>query len=60
MRRAGVALQRMSNEDEGHGRCPENYVKLRLTAPDGLIETPRAERVGDTFRLDNLPWFGSG
>jgi hypothetical protein len=38
----------------------ENYVKLRLFGPDGEIETPWAERVGDFFRLDNLPWFAYG
>jgi hypothetical protein len=40
--------------------APPNYVKLRLTAPDGLIETPWAERIGDKFRLDNLPWYAYG
>ena len=39
---------------------PENYVKLRLTGPDGLIETPWAERIGDKFRLDNPPWYAYG
>jgi hypothetical protein len=35
----------------------QNYVKVRLTGPDGNVETPWAKRVGDYFRLDNLPWF---
>jgi hypothetical protein len=35
----------------------ENYVKLRLTDPDGLVETPWAERIGDKFRVANLPWY---
>jgi hypothetical protein len=39
---------------------PSNFVKLRLTGPDGQIETPWAEPVGDYFRLDNLPWFAYG
>jgi len=39
---------------------PSNFVKLRLTGPDGEIETPWAEPVGDYFRLDNLPWFAYG
>jgi hypothetical protein len=39
---------------------PDNYVKLRLTGPDGLIETPWAERIGDHFRLANLPWYAYG
>jgi Domain of unknown function (DUF4265) len=39
---------------------PDNYVKLRLTGPDGLIETPWAERIGDKFRIDNLPWYAYG
>jgi hypothetical protein len=40
--------------------APPGYVKLRLTGPDGLIETPWAERIGDKFRLDNLPWYAYG
>jgi hypothetical protein len=39
---------------------PDNYVKLRLRGPDGEVETPWAERIGDNFRLDNLPWFAYG
>lgn len=50
----------MSNEDGDMADVPENYVKLRLTGPDGLIETPWAERIGDKFRLDNLPWYAYG
>jgi hypothetical protein len=39
---------------------PENYVKVRLFGPDGEVETPWAERIGEYFRLDNLPWFAYG
>jgi hypothetical protein len=39
---------------------PEGYVKVRLRGPDGEIEIPWAERVGDYFRLDNLPWLAFG
>ena len=39
---------------------PSNFVKLRLSGPDGEIETPWAEPGGDYFRLDNLPWFAYG
>ena len=39
---------------------PWGFVKIRLTGPDGEIETPWAEPVGDYFRLDNLPWYAYG
>ncbi len=38
-----------------------DLVKLVLRGPDGEVETPWAERVGEReFRLDNLPWFAYG
>ena len=38
-----------------------NLVKLVLRGPDGEVETPWAERVGEReLRLDNLPWFAYG
>jgi hypothetical protein len=38
-----------------------DWVKLVLRGPDGEVETPWAERVGErAFRLDNLPWFAYG
>ena len=49
----GATMKAMAN-------APPGYVKLRLTGPDGLIETPWAERIGDKFRLDNLPWYAYG
>lgn len=37
------------------------FVKLRLRGPDGEIETPWAEALGDgLYRLDNLPWYAYG
>jgi hypothetical protein len=39
---------------------PWGFVKIRLTGPDGEVETPWAEPVGEYFRLDNLPWFAYG
>jgi len=36
-------------------------VKLRLTAPDGTVETPWAEDLGEgLYRLDNIPFFAYG
>jgi hypothetical protein len=49
----GATMKAMAN-------APPGYVKLRLTGPDGLIETPWAERIGNKFRLDNLPWYAYG
>ena len=39
----------------------EGYVKVRLRAPDGMVETPWAEALGSNrFRLDNIPILAYG
>jgi hypothetical protein len=45
---------------EAMANAPRNYVKIKLTTPNGLIETPWAERIGDKFRMANLPWYAYG
>jgi uncharacterized protein DUF4265 len=37
------------------------FVKLRLTAPDGTVETPWAIDLGDQrFKVDNIPFYAYG
>ncbi len=42
-------------------RLGPEFVKLRLQAPDGTVETPWAiDLGGGTYRLDNIPFFAYG
>jgi hypothetical protein len=50
----------MSEVPKAVSEVPPGFVKIRLSGPDGQIETPWAQRVGDCFRIDNLPWLAYG
>lgn len=51
----------MGEDSPGHRTLGPEFVKVRLKAPDGTVETPWAIALGaGLYRLDNIPFFAYG
>jgi len=51
----------MGEKSPSHQTLGREFVKLRLKAPDGTVETPWAVDLGEgLYRLDNIPFFAYG